>query len=426
MFADEATVLITAGKGGDGCTSFRREKYIEMGGPNGGNGGKGASIIFATEPGLKTLIDLKMMKHVKGDKGTNGKGSNMNGSNATDVIIKVPMGTTITNVNTNTVIADLTKIGESVVVARGGRGGRGNRAFATHDNPAPRMSELGEPGEEVLVKCELKVLADVGLVGMPSVGKSTLISMISNCNAKIGAYHFTTLNPNLGVIKTQDGRSFVMADLPGLIEGASEGVGLGHKFLRHAMRTKVIAHVIDMAATEGRNPIEDFESIRNELLKYDEKLVKKPHIIIANKMDIEGAKDNLKTFKEKYPDEQVFEISALMQTGLESMLSCLADMVESLDEVILYEDDVTNKESHILYKFNDEAPFNIKRENDLWILTGKEIENLFLMTRFEEAESVERFGRKLRGMGVEDKLEELGAKRGDEVKILDYIFIFKD
>lgn len=425
MFADEVTVEITAGKGGDGCTSFRREWCVELGGPNGGNGGRGASVIFITDPGLKTLIDLKMMKHVKGEKGTNGKGSDRNGSNAEDIYIKVPMGTTITDMSTNTVIADLTKANESVVVCKGGRGGRGNKAFANHENPAPKMSELGEPGESKTIKCELKVLADVGLVGMPSVGKSTLISIITNCNAKIGAYHFTTLNPNLGVIKLKDGRNFVMADLPGLIEGASEGVGLGHKFLRHAMRTKVIAHVIDMGATEGRNPIDDYKSISSELAKYDEKLINKPHVIIANKMDVDGAKDNLEKFKSEFKDEKIFEISALMQTGLEELINHLADMVDSLEEVKLYEEE-TMKESHVLFKFNDEKPFNIKRDNSIWVLSGKEIENLFYMTRFEEEESVERFGRKLRGMGVEEELERLGAKRGDEVKILDYIFIFKD
>lgn len=425
MFADEVKIYVEAGKGGDGCTSFRREKYIDMGGPNGGNGGSGANIIFATEPGLKTLIDLKMMKHVKGHKGINGQGSNKNGSNAEDVIIKVPMGTTITNLDTNEVIADLTKEGESVVVAHGGRGGRGNRAFANHENPAPRMSELGEPGEALMVKCELKVLADVGLVGMPSVGKSTLISMISNCNPKIGAYHFTTLNPNLGVIKLKDERTFVMADLPGLIEGASEGVGLGHKFLRHAMRTKVIAHVLDMGASEGRNPIEDYEKITSELEKYDQKLIEKPHIIIANKMDIVGANENLVKFKERFKDEKIFEISAINNQGLDELIVELANMVDSLDDVELYDKEAI-KESHILYKYQASKPFTIKRENELWILSGREIENLFYMTRFDEDESVERFGRKLRGMGVEDELEKMGAKRGDEVKILDYIFIFKN
>lgn len=425
MFQDEVIIDVTAGRGGDGCTSFRREKYIEMGGPNGGNGGKGSSIIFETELGLKTLIDLKMMKHIKGDKGTNGSGQNRNGANAEDMIYCVPLGTTITNAETGALIADLTREGESVVVARGGRGGRGNRAFATHDNPAPRMSELGEPGESLLVKFELKVLADVGLVGLPSVGKSTLINMITNCNAKIGAYHFTTLNPNLGVIKLKDGRNFVMADLPGLIEGASEGVGLGHKFLRHAMRTKIIAHVIDMAGSEGRDPIEDYQMILDELGKYDEKLTNKPHIIIANKMDLAGAKENLDKFKKEYPDDKVYPISALNSEGLEDLVNDLTDMVYSLDEVKLY-DENTLKQTHVLYKFNQDKPFSIKRENDLWVLSGKEIETLFYMTRFNEPESVERFGRKLRGMGVEDELEAMGAKRGDEVKILDYIFIFKN
>ena len=425
MFVDEVTVAITAGKGGDGCTSFRREKYIEMGGPNGGNGGKGASVIFTTDPGLKTLIDLKMMKHIKADKGMNGKGSNQNGANAEDVVIKVPMGTTVIDTATNTVIADLVRENESIVVCQGGRGGRGNRAFATHDNPAPKMSELGEPGEHKFIKCELKVLADVGLVGMPSVGKSTLINMISNAKAKTGAYHFTTLNPNLGFVKLKDDRNFTMADLPGLIEGASEGVGLGIKFLKHAMRTKVIAHVIDMAGTEGRDPIEDYKSIRKELEKYDEKLVKKPHVVIANKMDIDSAKENIKKFRKEFSDEVIFEISALMQTGLDELIEHLADMVDSLEEVTLY-DEETMKESHVLFKFNNEKPFTITRDNKVWVLRGNEIEKLFLMTRFNEDESVERFGRKLRGMGVDEELERLGAKRGDEVQILDYIFEFKD
>lgn len=425
MFQDEVKIKVIAGKGGDGCTSFRREKFVEMGGPNGGNGGKGASIIFKTDPGLRTLIDLHMMKQIKGDKGTNGKGSNRNGANTEDVYISVPMGTTIYDDENNIVLADLTKENEEYVVARGGRGGRGNRAFATHDNPAPRMSELGEPGESLIVRCELKVLADVGLVGMPSVGKSTLISNVSNCNAKIGAYHFTTLSPNLGVVRARNGKTFVMADLPGLIEGAHEGVGLGDKFLRHAMRTKVIAHVLDMGGSEGRNPLEDYEIIKNELSLYDETLKNKPYIIIANKMDLENAKDNLTRFKEKYPDEKIFEISALNKEGLNDLIDYLQELVEKCDEVILYDENQL-KESHVLYKFKNEKPFTVKRENNIWILSGHDIETLFYMTRFDEDESVERFGRKLRGMGVEDELERMGAKRGDEVKILDYIFIFKE
>ncbi len=423
MFVDEVTILVEAGRGGDGCTSFRREKFVELGGPNGGSGGHGSNIVFKCEAGLRTLVDLKMMKHIRGDKGTNGKGSNMNGASAEDVIIKIPVGTTIINAETNEVLADLTRNDASYIVAHGGRGGRGNRAFATHENPAPKMSELGEPGEKILIKCELKVLADVGLVGMPSVGKSTLISMISNCKPKIGAYHFTTLSPNLGVIKVND-KQFVMADLPGLIEGASEGVGLGHKFLRHAMRSKVIAHVIDMGASEGRNPIEDYEKIVFELQKYDERLTKKPHIIIANKMDIPAAKSHLEAFRAKYPDEKIYPISALEKAGLEPLIADLADLVASLDEVKLYDEPA--KESHVLYKYHNDLPFTISHEGNVWVVKGREIENLLLMTRFNEEESVERFGRKLRGMGLEAELEKMGAQRGDEVKILDYIFIFKE
>lgn len=424
MFVDEIKIKIEAGRGGDGCTSFRREKYIEMGGPNGGNGGRGADIIFETDPGLKTLIDLKMMKHIKGEKGVNGKGSERNGANADDVIIKVPLGTTITDEDTGLVIADLTTIGESVVVAKGGRGGRGNKAFATHEVPAPRMSELGEPGESKYIKCELKMLADVGLVGMPSVGKSTILSMISSCKPKIGAYHFTTLSPNLGVVKLNDDRCFVMADLPGLIEGASSGIGLGDKFLRHAMRTKVIAHVIDMGAFEGRDPIEDYENIYNELKNYDERLINKPSIIIANKMDIEGAKENLNRFRDKYPEAEIYEVSAIMQQGFDSLIIRLADIVESTATVELYKEE--EYASHVLYKFNDAKPYTITRENDVWVIRGKEVEKLFEMTRFNEDESVARFGRKLKGMGIDADLEAMGAKRGDEVQIKEYIFEFKD
>lgn len=424
MFVDEIKIKVEAGKGGDGCTSFRREKYIEMGGPNGGNGGKGADVIFRTDPGLKTLIDLKMMKHIKGEKGVNGKGSDRNGKNAQDVVIDVPLGTTITDEETGLIIADLTSENESVVVAKGGRGGRGNHAFATHEFPAPKMSELGEPGEVKFIKCELKMIADVGLVGMPSVGKSTILSMISSCKPKIGAYHFTTLSPNLGVVKLNDGRSFVMADLPGLINGASEGVGLGIKFLKHAMRTKVIAHVIDMGSFEGRSPIDDYENIIKELESFDERLVNKPSIIIANKMDLPNAVDNLEKFRKKYPDKEIYEISAIKHEGFETLIIRLADIVENTNTVELYKEE--DYASHTLYKFNDSKPYTITRENDLWVIKGKEIEKLFSMTRFTEDESVARFARKLKGMGIEDDLERMGAKRGDEVKIDEYIFEFKN
>ena len=424
MFVDEITIKIEAGRGGDGCTSFRREKFVPMGGPNGGNGGHGSNIIFTTDSGLKTLIDLKMMKHIKGIKGENGKGSDRNGANSEDIIIKVPLGTTITDLDTGLIIADLTTIDESVVVAKGGRGGRGNRAFATHENPAPKMSELGEPGEIKLIKCELKMLADVGLVGMPSVGKSTILSMISSSKPKIGAYHFTTLNPNLGVVKLEDNTSFVMADLPGLIEGASQGIGLGDKFLRHAMRTKVIAHVLDMGSSEGRNPIEDYESINKELEEYDKRLIEKPSIIIANKMDLPDATSNLNNFRIKYPDKEIYETSALYKEGFDILIMRLRDLVNSEETVSLYKEE--EYATHTLYKYNDSKPYTITKENDLWIIKGNEVEKLFDMTRFDEDESVNRFARKLKGMGIDDDLEHMGAKRGDEVKIKDYIFEFKN
>ena len=296
MFVDEVVIKVIAGKGGDGCTSFRREKYVPNGGPNGGNGGKGASIIFKVDMGLRTLLDLRYQKEIKGKKGTNGEGSNRNGKNAEDVIVKVPLGTTVIDTDTNLIIGDLTRENDEVVVAAGGRGGRGNTAFKTHSNTAPNFSENGEPGEEKTLKVELKSLADVGFVGLPSVGKSTLLSKISAAKPKIASYHFTTLNPNLGVVKTIDGRSFIAADLPGLIEGASEGLGLGDKFLRHIERTKIICHVIDMSGIEGRNPYEDYETIRKELKNYSEKLANKEEIIVANKMDMPEAKDNLKEF----------------------------------------------------------------------------------------------------------------------------------
>ncbi len=424
MFLDEVTVKLYAGSGGDGCTSFRREKCEPMGGPDGGNGGRGASIIFVGDRNLKTLIDLRYHKIVKADKGINGKGSNKYGANREDVRIQVPLGTTVIDADTGLVVADITIDKQEVVVAKGGRGGRGNKAFATHSDPAPNFSEKGEPGEERIVKCELKLIADVGLVGLPSVGKSTILSQISGCHPKIASYHFTTLSPNIGVVKMKDGRVFTMADLPGLIEGASEGVGLGHKFLKHASRTKILAHVVDMGSEEGRNPIEDYAIIVDEIRKYDEKLYKKQTIVIANKMDLPGAKDNLERFKKAYPDLEVFEISAALNEGFDSLLERLADLLDELPSAEVYSQD--EMEDHVLYKFKEELPFSITKEDGIWVVKGSEIEKLFKMTRIENEEAAVRFGRKLRGMGVDEELEKLGAQRGDEVQIMDYIFVFKD
>ena len=424
MFVDELKVKVIAGKGGDGCTSFRREKCEPMGGPNGGNGGRGANIIFQVDKGLKTLIDLRYMKIIKGDKGSNGKGSNRNGANAEDVIIKVPEGTTIIDADTNLVIADLIGDKTEVIVAHGGRGGRGNVAFKTDTNTAPKMSELGEPGELKILKVELKMLADVGLIGLPSVGKSTILSLVSNSNPKIASYHFTTLSPNLGVVKLKNGMSYVIADLPGLIEGASTGIGLGHKFLRHALRTKILCHVVDMGAEENRDPITDYQIIRKEIEEYSSKLSNKKELIVANKMDLPNALKNLEKFKSHYPTKDIIPLSAISNEGLTKLIENLGELLTTISNDPLYKDE--ELESHIIYKFKNERPFTITKVNDIWVLEGKELEKLFNMTRFNEDEAVIRFARKLKGMGVEEELERLGASRGDEIQICDYIFEFKE
>lgn len=419
MFVDEVTMTIEAGTGGNGCMAFRREACVPMGGPFGGSGGKGSDIIFKADSGLKTLIDLRYQKKIKGKNGENGQGKGMNGAASEDLIVKVPIGTTVTDKDTGSVIADLTKHGESAIIAYGGRGGRGNVSLATRSNPCPSYAENGEPGEIRNVKVELRMLADVGLVGMPSVGKSTILSMISNANPKIASYHFTTLSPNLGVVKTKD-NDFVVADLPGLIEGASEGVGLGHKFLKHIERTKIIAHVIDMSSEEGRNPYEDYVAIRKELEAFSPKLLTKPEIIIANKMDGEMAKDNLIAFKKQIKNQDIYEITALTGEGLDKVINKLSEMTKTIASTELFEEDKV--ESHVLYKFREEKPFTIVKDNDVFVIRGEEVERLFRMTNFNTEESYERFSNKLRRMGIDEELEKMGIKEGDTVRILDFEF----
>lgn len=424
MFVDEVILKVEAGRGGDGCLAFRREKFIPMGGPFGGNGGKGSNIKFVVDEGLHTLIDLRYMKVVKGDKGENGSGKNQNGKNAEDVIIKVPQGTIVTDEDTGLILADLKNKDDEVVVAYGGRGGRGNTAFKTQSNPCPNFAENGEPGEKRVLKVELKLLADVGLVGLPSVGKSTLISKISKAKPKIAEYHFTTLSPNLGVVKASNNRSFVVADLPGLIEGASRGDGLGDKFLKHIERTRVIAHVVDMGSVEGRNPVEDYNIIRNELKEFNESLLLRPEIIIANKMDVEGAQENLKEFKKHVKNKDIYEISALDGEGLEVVINRLADILDTIPVTPLIEEE--KYESYVLYKFKKEEPYTIVKDADgVWAVRGDEVEKLLKMTRFNTEEAIARFANKLRKMGIDDKLKELGAEEGDLVRILDYEFEFK-
>lgn len=423
MFVDEVTLELQAGDGGNGCMAFRREKYVEMGGPFGGNGGRGSNIKFVVDEGLNTLIDLRYKRVIKGNKGVNGEGKGKHGANAEDVIVRVPAGTVITDIESGLVIADLTKKTDEVIAAYGGRGGRGNIAFATRSNPAPAFAENGEPGEMRKVKVELKLLADVGLVGLPSVGKSTFISKISAAKPKIAAYHFTTLSPNLGVVKTKDNRSFVVADLPGLIEGASLGEGLGDKFLKHIERTRVIAHIIDMSAFEGRDPYEDYVTINKELENFNPKILNKPQIVIANKMDMPESIENLKKFKEQVKDVEVYPISALTNEGVDKVLIVLADMLDKIEKEPLYEDEKI--ESHILYKFEREKPFTIHRDGDTWVILGKEVEKLLRMTRFTTDEAANRFANKLRKMGIDAKLRELGAQDGDTVRILDFEFEYR-
>lgn len=424
MFVDEVEIRVEAGNGGDGCTAFRREKFVPMGGPYGGNGGHGSDIIFKVDEGLHTLLDLRYQKLIKGKKGENGKGKNQHGKGADPVIIKVPQGTVVTDLDTGMIIADLSKKDQEEIIAKGGRGGRGNTAFKTQTNTAPDYSENGEEGEKKNLKVEVKMLADVGLVGLPSVGKSTIISMVSRSKPKIAAYHFTTLKPNLGVVKASDGRSFVMADLPGLIEGASEGEGLGDKFLKHIERTKVIAHVIDMSASEARDPYEDYVLINKELEAFNEKLIKKPQIIIANKMDLPTAKEELEKFKEKVGDVEIFEISAATNQGLQKVVDRLADLVDEVPNNPLYDD--SQIESHVLYKFKKEEPFTITRDDDgTWAIQGKEVERIFKMTKFSSDEAAYKFAKKLSRMGIDQKLEQLGAEEGDQVRILNFYFDYR-
>lgn len=425
MFVDEVEIRVEAGNGGDGCTAFRREKYVSMGGPYGGNGGHGSDIIFQVDEGLHTLLDLRYQKLIKGKKGENGKGKNQHGKGADPIVIKVPQGTVVTDLDTGLVLADLSKKEDQEIIAKGGRGGRGNTAFKTQTNTAPDYSENGEEGEQKNLKVEVKMLADVGLVGLPSVGKSTIISMVSRSKPKIAAYHFTTLTPNLGVVKASDGRSFVMADLPGLIEGASNGEGLGDKFLKHIERTKVIAHVLDMSASELRDPYEDYILINKELEAFNEKLIKKPQIIIANKMDLPSAKEELEKFKQKLgKDIEIYEVSAATNKGLQKVVDRLADLVDEVPNSPLYEE--SQIESHVLYKFKKEEPFTITKDDDgTWVIQGQEVERIFKMTKFSSDEAAYKFAKKLTKMGIDKKLAELGAEEGDQVRILDFYFDYR-
>ncbi|WP_242289194.1 GTPase ObgE [Bacillus cereus group sp. BfR-BA-01319] len=427
MFIEQAKISVKGGDGGNGMISFRREKYVPNGGPAGGNGGNGGNVVFVVDEGLRTLMDFRYKRRFSADNGQHGMSKRQHGRNSDDLMLKVPPGTIIKDENSGQILADLVTHGQEAIIVKGGRGGRGNVCFSTAKNPAPNIAENGEPGEERDLVLDLKVMADVGLVGFPSVGKSTLLSVVSKARPKIADYHFTTLVPNLGVVATEDNRSFVMADLPGLIEGAHQGVGLGHQFLRHIERTKVIVHLVDMSGVEGRNPYEDYKTIINELKEYDARLVSLPQIIVASKMDMPDAEGNLAIFKKEIEDDiAIVPISTLNQKGIRELLFRVADLVEKTPSSVIaqHEEEVGN----VTYKFeSDRDKLYITREsNGTFVVSGQELEKLFKMTNFSHHESVQRFARQLRNMGVDSALRERGAKDGDTVKILEYEFSFVD
>ncbi|AYG00638.1 GTPase ObgE [Lactococcus allomyrinae] len=435
LFLDTAKIEVKAGKGGDGAVAFRREKYVPDGGPAGGDGGKGGSVIFKVDEGMSTLMDFRYNRIFRAKAGEKGMNKGMHGHGAEDLIVRVPQGTTVKDNETGVVLADLIEKNQEFVVAKGGRGGRGNIRFATPRNPAPEVAENGEPGEDKILLLELRVLADVGLVGFPSVGKSTLLSVVSNARPKIGAYHFTTITPNIGMVQVGYGDSFVMADMPGLIEGAHSGAGLGIQFLRHIERTRVLLHVLDMSELEGRDPFEDYKTINDELESYNLRLMERPQIIVANKMDMPEAPERLAEFKEKLAadlkeDEQmpeIFEVSGLTKTGLQGLLARTSELLAETPEFLLYdEDEFANEVAYYGFE-EEEQPFTVSRDDDGgWRLSGEKIEKLFVMTNFDHDESVMKFARQLRSMGVDETLRKMGARDGDYVRIRKFEFEFVD
>lgn len=421
-FIDRVKIYVQAGTGGNGTVAFRREAHVPKGGPSGGDGGRGGSVIFVATNSLSTLLDLRYYREYKAQNGEKGHAKKMHGADADDLVIRVPVGTCVYDDDIGNIIADLTKDGQRAVIAKGGRGGRGNARFASSRNPAPKICENGEPGEKFNLRVELKLLADVGLVGFPSVGKSTLLSVVSKARPQIADYHFTTIVPNLGVVQVKDGRSFVMADLPGLIEGASQGKGLGHQFLRHIERCRVIVHVIDMSGSEGRDPYEDYVTINKELGEYEYRLLERPQIIVANKMDGDEAEENLKKFKEKLGDQKVFPIIAPIHEGIDAVLYAVADALETAPDFFNQEEE----QESVLYTYKEEEkPFTIHNKgNGVWEVTGKKVERLVQMASFTTDDGFQRFALQIRNMGIDDALREAGCEDGDTVRLYDFEFEF--
>ena len=424
MFIDYAKIYVNAGKGGNGAVSFRREKYIAAGGPDGGDGGKGGDVYFEVDSDTNTLIDFRYKKKFKAENGQNGEGARKSGKSGEDLYIKVPIGTIIKDAKTEEVLADMSEKGQRTLVLKGGRGGKGNTHFATSTRQAPRFSQGGEEGEEKELILELKLLADVGLIGFPSVGKSTILSVVTAATPKIADYHFTTLEPNLGVVKPEYGDSFVMADIPGLIEGASEGTGLGIQFLRHIERTRLLLHVIDVSASEGRNPVEDFYIINKELEKYSKKLAKRKQIIVANKID---AMQDPKLYEDleklaKDNNMEIFKISAATGEGIKELIHEVSKMLKTLPK----EQQVEVSTQRKIYKLEEEEPYTIIKKDDMYIVDGPAIRELMRKVNMEDYESMYYFQKRLEEMGVNKKLKDAGVQEGDTVKVFDYLLEWED
>lgn len=426
MFYDYAKVNVKAGDGGNGIVAFRREKYVPKGGPAGGDGGKGGSIILRADEGLRTLIDFRYQTHYKGKRGDHGSGAKQHGRSADDIVLRVPVGTVVRDADTKKLLGDLRHHGQEIVVAQGGRGGRGNARFVSSTHRAPAFAENGEKGEERWITLELKLLADVGLVGFPNVGKSTIISRVSAAKPKIANYHFTTLEPNLGMVRVDAGRSFVIADVPGLVEGAAEGAGIGHRFLRHVERTRVLVHVVDLSGSEGRDPLEDLAVIRGELERYAPQLNEKPMVIVANKVDLMSDDDRdaaLARLSEAYPEVRIFPMSAATDSDLNELVYHLADILDAIGPVEYAEEDFEPVEEE---PQKQEAPFRVQKIGpDAYEVVGPEIDGLVGRTQFERDEAVERFMKILDNMGIEKALREAGIQDGDTVIVgpmaLDYL-----
>lgn len=419
MFYDYAKIYVKAGDGGNGCVAFRREKYVPMGGPSGGNGGSGGNVVFVADRNLHTLIDFHYRKHYKAERGEHGRGKNQHGKNGEDLIIRVPVGTIVRDINGEFSV-DLKKHGQRFIAARGGRGGRGNTRFTTPQLQAPRFAERGDPGEERTLELELKLLADVGLIGLPNAGKSSLLSRISAARPKVANYPFTTLSPQLGVVDTGE-RSFLVADLPGLIAGAHSGAGLGHRFLRHVERTKVLVLVVDTAGTEGRDPIDDVRVILEEVRLYNPLLADRPVVIAANKMDLPEASDNIQHLKEEYPEYRIFPISAVTGSGVQELLYAVSEMLEQVEDVD--EDEGVEEEVRVVtVDDEDDKNFSIIKKDGIFAIQGKGIERLVNRLDLEIPDALRYFQHMLRLIGVENALLGQGIQAGDTVRIGDFEF----